>query len=208
MRRWFAAFAALTTPVAIEGILAWQDNWFTYGQMRAQGIEHGMYFWGHPGMWSDAFIINPLVAVMIAKFGNQWTGQQIATITFVAFAVSAGMHYQYSLDTLPSALGGRHRLPPTGIAHFAYMTVILTVVGLFYLCTIGISRTFIAIASMTLLVHVTIGVYVPLKIWTPEWFPQHGIWNALTLVPIGGAAVILGGLSWFALRNRKGVGHE
>lgn len=204
LRRWFAAFAALTLCVLIEGFLSWQDGWLTYGQMRTQGIEQGIFFLGHPGMWMDFFVVNPLLAVMVAKYGEQWTWRQGSVIAVLAIALSAGMHYQYSLDKFPTAFG-HNGLPPTGTVHFVYMAAVFVIVALFYTCTTHSSRAFVLVASGLLLVHVVIGVYVPLKLWTPPWFPQHGIWNALTLVPIGVSALLLGGLSWFALRDRKEV---
>lgn len=198
--KWFAAFAALSFWVIAEGFAAWLDQWLTYGQMRAQGIEQGIFFLGHPGMWMDFFVLNPLLATMVARCANQWTWRQVVFIILLALFLSAGMHYQYAQDPFPTAFG-HHGLPATGWMHFVYMTVAFTIIALFYTCTRHSPRAFVVIASVVLLVHVIIGVYVPLKIWTPIWFPQRGVLNALTLVPIGMSALLISGLAWFALRK-------
>jgi hypothetical protein len=58
--------------VVVQGISSWFDGYLTPAQLRSRGIV-GWSFMQHGGMWSDVFIISPVVAYIVSKYNLEYT---------------------------------------------------------------------------------------------------------------------------------------
>jgi hypothetical protein len=59
--------------IVLEAWLASLDGMFSIRQMRYRGIRDGLPFTGHSAMWSDVFIITPLLVAIWASYAETWT---------------------------------------------------------------------------------------------------------------------------------------
>ncbi len=185
-------------------IAAVNDNMFTVGDMRNKGrrFQKGIPITGHWAMLYLDLVLPLLVGYLIQKYGTWWSDLQLVLMLGLGFVLSGVMHWTYIAGGMkfPEAPTYDGRLTPVGWLHFIYMALALAGIGLFYLCTPKPDAFDVWLATIWLVVHITIGVHVPLKLLKPSWFPYHGAMNVDTLGPIAGAAVVLLGFSMYALR--------
>jgi hypothetical protein len=159
--------------VVLGGFFAYRDKMFFVSQMKGCGIDHGLPFVVHGGMWGDLLIISPLIAVIVCGYGNQWTLSQPCVAIAIGFVVSAGMHYfLYTKGAHPSAHQRGGQLTSCGWIHLVYMGGALAVLILFFFCTPNISNTFLYLTSTLLAVHMFIGSQVVLGFINPSWFDE------------------------------------
>ena len=185
-------FAGLDNFITVEGM-----------QSHGTGFERGIPFDGHmAGKYLDLLTFPVVVATWVALYSHQWKSWQIVLLLVVGVILSGVMHLTYieAGKKFPEYVTYSGKLTSAGCAHVVYMGYGFAIVGLAYLCTKSPEPTLVWLTTAYLVVHVVIGVHVPYKIFTPSWFPYHGIWDAGTLAPILGSAAVLSGLSWWALR--------
>lgn len=95
-----AAFISIF-GVVLGGYCASLNSFLTVGQMRARGINHGLPFIAHLGMWGDLFIITPLVAIIVSRYSEKWSMGNVILASVIAIIASGAMHIFYSHLTFP-----------------------------------------------------------------------------------------------------------
>ncbi len=171
-------------------------------QSKGPGFQKGIPLQGHWAMMYADIILPLLIAYLVAKYGQQWSLQQIGLMIGAGFALSFIMHLTYieAGKHFPEAPTYGGRLTTAGWLHFVYMGLAFAAIGLLYLCTSKPTPFDIWLTTIWLVIHVVVGVHVPLKLLKPDWFPYHGIMDAGTLAPIFASAAILLGMTWWTLR--------
>lgn len=197
-------YTVFMSLVVSSYLLAWDDRMLTVAQMqnKGPGFERGIPLLAH---WAAAyldFVLPILLAILVAKYGEEWTFNQVLVITFIAFVFSGAMHYTYIQGgkVFPEAQTHDGYLTLVGWEHVVYMGAAFAIIGLFFLYTPHPDPFWVYLTAVWLWVHVIIGVHVPMKLLGPAWFPYHGVMDAGTLMPIGGVAAVLAGFCWWALR--------
>ena len=197
--RVYLAFVSLW---ALWLMFAAADKMFTVAQMQSKGeaFARGIPLTGHWAMLYLDFVLPVLLAILVYKYGAEWSLTKILVLLGVGLVLSFVMHLTYidAGKAFPEAPTYGGRLTAAGWLHLLYMGLAFAIIGLFYLGSP--SKFDVWLTTVWLVVHVIVGVHVPLKLLKPVWFPYHGIWDAGTLAPIFGSAAILVGLSWWALR--------
>lgn len=203
----FLVFLAFVAPVALQGLFARQDEFLTPGQVTQWGRK-GLPFVCHGGMWSDVIVFAPVMAFIISNHGAEWDEDWIMAAYVVGLVASYAMH-QYVYVPLGKQIPEAHThdggLTNAGALHLLYMSAGIAVLGLFYLDTPALKAAEVWTVSGLLLVHFVIGTHVPLKTWIKhhpvEWYPRvTTVIDAPTAGTLGGLAVALVGLSFYALR--------
>ncbi len=207
------AFFASAVWVMLTGLAAYLSGEFFLQQMLRKYPEYTEYlpFIAHGGMWGDILIVSPLLGIVVARFGKQWSPGQIATMLVIGMVLSGIMHWQYRQTPFPDSLAWKgapfYGFSLAGIMHFLYMGVVFAVIGLLYFHTPEASRAAIIAASIALGAHVVCGNHIPLAVlnygglfaWCPDFL------NKLTFGTIIGAFVILSILAgWTAGSLRVG----
>src|SRR3990172_7232943 len=79
--------------VVLEGFATYylSQNFWPSQVMERWG-KAGISFFSHGGMWGDLFLLPPLFAFIIVKYGEDWKLEQIALMAAIGFAVTAGNH--------------------------------------------------------------------------------------------------------------------
>lgn len=201
---WFVFFASALLVLG-QVRLASQDRFFTVAQMRSRGEAQGLPLLYHGGvMWSDPLPFGLLLAYMVGSYWGQWSLLQGVVTTAIGLALSALMHFLV-YASLPYAEAHAHdkKLTPAGWLHLFYMGWAFAIIGRFYFCSHGHTVREVVIVSTLLVVHVTIGTHVPLKLWKQrfglDWFPYTKVWEPGTAGVIAVVAAILAVFSWYTL---------
>jgi hypothetical protein len=124
--------------VAIQGICAYLDGYFTQAQMQAHGVWNGYSFLEHGGMWADVFVISPLVAHITGKYRLSYfslKGLAILALA-IALAIAGGIAYNKIGLSIPVAHSHDGRTTPAGWIHGIFMVLGFWIVGMFYLTPI------------------------------------------------------------------------
>lgn len=125
--------------VVVQGILAWRDGYLTQAQMHSHGVMNGYSFMEHGGMWSDVFIVSPLVAYLLAHyrfpFREWWSWLIFAIAVAVAYAANAAYNDIGLRYPVPHNHDGH--ITPAGIIHAGFGVVVLWLVVMFYLTPIN-----------------------------------------------------------------------
>jgi hypothetical protein len=173
---WLNVWTVSSFMVIAQGMAADRDGFCTSKQLKKRGIQ-GLPFAYHGGMWADAFLFGPLVARLVEKYHHEWSVLAWILAFLLGTALSVVMHMMYIWGgrELPEAHTHDGKLTIAGWIHFMYMTLGFTIILLFY---VGTDRTPLAtmVVSGLLLIHVTIGIHLPLRAWVkkakPVWYPK------------------------------------
>src|SRR5258708_3096199 len=65
-------FVCLECLVMVQALLAWQSHFFTVSQMRQVGVNQGLPFVWHFGMWGDLLIVSGLAAYVVGSYSVRW----------------------------------------------------------------------------------------------------------------------------------------
>ena len=194
MRKGIAIFVALEGLVAMQALLAHRDGFVTVAQMQQKGTVHGLPLVWHFGIWGDVFVISPLVAVIGAKYGQQWTMRQILTAALVSLLTTMCMGWIYTFSNTPEAHMQNHEVTGAGLVHLLYMAAAMTVLFLLYFCTAEPSKSFLKITSLLLIVHLLFGTHLILGVidYFAElsWYPDKPLkspigWTTLSVLAVG-----------------------
>ena len=200
---WLSVYGGFLALWLLSYLFAAHDHFVTVHDMQViHGFPKGIPFDGHIAMkYLDVLPFPALMATWVALYGYQWKGWQIIALVAAGFVLSAAMHYTYieGGKKFPEFVTYGGKMTPVFFEHVVFMGFGLGLVGLAYFCTANPSPLFIWVTTIYLIVHVTLGVHVIYKIWTPEWFPYRGI-DMGTLVPVCASTVSLLLMEWNALR--------
>lgn len=170
--------------VAAGAAAAYKDKFFFVRQMKERGFEKGFPFVIHGAMWSDLFIISPLVGFLVAAYASQWSVESWVIAGVAGMLVSLALHFfVYLKGTLPGSHGYNGNLTTAGWIHVVYTALALQIIALFYFATTSIDHTHLLITSILLALHLPTGLIG--QLWAnkrhPEWFPEnplkyYGVW--------------------------------
>jgi hypothetical protein len=197
--------------VLLQGWFASRDNFLTVPQMVWQkGFKQGLPFLYHGGMWADVFLISPLLAYMVGRYGYTWNMASVSWVFAFGLVASVVMHLGVYLRLPhPEAHAYSGELTPAGWIHLPYMAACFTVIALFYLKTSGLTSREVWITTGLLIIHIIVGTHVPLKLWAwnarlegyrADWYPVQPVIDLPTAMTVGGVALLLVLASFYALR--------
>lgn len=183
------------------------DKMFSVVDMQSKGPAFGkgiplVHHWAMRYM--DA-ILPFLLGYLVYRCSQSWLSWDwywLVLIMAAGFAASYFLHLTYveAGKKFPELTTYGGRLVAAGVEHLLYMGYALGIIGMFYLLSIKPAPFDVWMTTIYLVVHVVVGVHVPLKLAPPPTFPYHGIWDGGTLAPIFGTIVLTVGLSLWALR--------
>ena len=182
------AIIAFEGMVILQVLYAWCDEFLTPAQMRRGGIREGLPFMAHGGMWGDLIFISPLVAIIYATDGPEWSSVNVMTAMIGGGVASIVMHETYKRGELPEAHVQFGCLTTAGLIHRWYMAIALAVLGLYYIRAPYTPWTWSV--SALLVLHTIAGTHVVLGLIQPRWYPGRPLHNPETWGVIGGTAIL------------------
>lgn len=188
-------FAILEAMVVLQGVFAYLDRSFWYGQMvRRWGSKKCLPISRHGGIWGDLIILSALAAFLMAESAAHWPSRSAAYAVLIGFAASWGMHQVYRKISWPEAHVRGGFLTGAGWVHFLYMASVISIFVLYYVSA-PYSSTMLW-ASVIIVVHVAIGNHVLLGKKHPEGptLRSPGAWAA-----IGGTATLTFGCTAYRM---------
>ena len=199
-----AAFVFLEALVGLQAWLAYRDHFLTVSQMQGRGINFGLPFAWHFGMWGDVFIVSPLAAYVTGRFSSTWRLRWIVVSMALGMATAIAMSWSYTLPDFQEAHVQNHSVTPAGMVHLFYMALALAIFTQFFFFTEGISRRLLRIASVLLIIHVFLGTLMALGllhlVLPLDWYPAQPLKSVIGWSII---AAVTGGLIW---RNAGNAG--
>jgi hypothetical protein len=185
--------------VLIQGLAAWMDGYFTQDQIkRVHGITSAYSFVQHGGMWSDVFIITPIVAYISSKYELEYTTWRAIILLLAAVVlVYLAMEFVYKPAgiKMPEAHTHDGRTPLTGWVHALYAVAAIWVCVEVYLgwTTPVVSSTDIIVVSLLL----TPFFYLGVAKFSNQWvFDTGAKWQVG--VEIVGLWLLTGWRVWFS----------
>jgi|GEM_PF-1196471 len=177
-----AAFAV------IQGICAYFDGYFTQAQIgKVHEISNAYAFIEHGGMWSDFFIVTPIVAYIISGYRLPYIsvpGFLLFVVTLIV-CIAAGNMYQDMGKILPEAHTHFGHTPLAGWIHGLYAIAAIWICAMFYLTHVEPQPAYDMIAiSIGLTIHTVLGVikFNPNWSWSTEAIIQVAVFIALIWV--------------------------
>lgn len=199
-----AAFIFLEVLVLSQAWLAYRNNFLTVSEMQEGGVDLGLPFIWHFGMWGDAFVISPLVAYFVGRYSSRWRLHWTLASLALGIAVAVIMGWSYTLPNVQEAHVENHRLTAAGVLHLVYMAVALAGFLLFFLFTNDVSRRLLRIASVLVVIHVLAGTHMALGLLhlviPLDWYPAHPLESIVGWIII---AAVSFGLIWRNVGNSK-----
>lgn len=196
--------------VLIEGWLAYVGGMLTPSQMLVKYRNHpqGLPFICHGGMWGDLFLITPIVDIVVALYGDQWSTMQMGVMLGIGMVLSGAMHGVYFMTPFPDSLAWKGGISAAGLVHVVYMGIAFAIIGLLFICTANVPPTYLIVVSVVLTVHVAIANHIVLGwlnesyrwSWCPDFIHKPDPW-----ITIAAAGAILTGLTQWAT-NSIGAG--
>jgi len=178
-----------------EALFAWKDSFLTVAQMRARGLISGIPLLGHGGIWSDALMLTPMLAIITYKYANQWSAKSIllAAVVSLVFTIIMCVVWVKGGFTTPESLTHDGTLTIAGWLHAVYMLGALAIILLFYFATSRLTSTPVIIVSLILAAHVVIANHIPLSLIGPDWYNGRNYRDLSTWAMV---IVIWGALTW------------
>lgn len=187
-----AILIGLSAELLVIGgaLAAYRDQFFFVSQMKKRGFSQGFPFVIHGGMWSDFFIISPVIAFLTYVYASQWSVTEWVIAGIAGIIISLLLHFLvYIKGNLPGSHGYRGKTTIAGWLHILYTALALAILTLFYFCTSGIHHDVLIIVSVILALHPftpLVGQALANK-YGPGWFPENpfavpAIWIALIII--------------------------
>jgi hypothetical protein len=197
-----AAFVFLEALVALQAWLAYQDHFLTVLQMQGRGVNLGLPFVWHFGMWGDVFIVSPLTAYVTGRFSKSWRLRWILLSLAIGLAAAVAMSWSYTLPDVQEAHVQHHSLTPAGWVHLVYMALALAILIQFFFFTENIPSRLLRRGSVLLVVHVILGTHMALGalhlVIPLDWYPGEPLKSIIGWSII---AAVAGGLTWRVAGN-------
>lgn len=170
-------FVVLEALVVIQAFLANRDNFLTVYQMHNRGIEQGLPFVWHFGMWGDFFFVSAASAIIVHLYGAEWTARDIAAATLCGTIVTIVMAWTFTMHNTPEAHMLNHTITPAGWVHLLYMLIALPVFILFYFFTSGPAAAVLIFAGAGLILHIVLSTHIVVKVLVKagriDWYPPQ-----------------------------------
>lgn len=183
--------------VLLGAWIAHKDGFFSVDEMRKRGIQHGLPFAGHAGMWGDAIAISPILGIATAGYCTQWSIGNILLSALVAFAASAALHFfVYVKGTLPGTHAEGGKLTRSGWVHLVYMGYAFTILILLYFFTKNVDHVFLVLVSIILPVHIWFGSLMNLDLMKQDWFPEKPLKSPFGWMSVAIVAVLVTIQTW------------
>lgn len=165
--------------------------------MRQRGIDHGLPFVWHFGMWGDVFIVSGLAAYVIDRYSHDWRVRWILLSLALGFISAALFSWTYTFSVMPEAHVQDHCLTAAGVGHLFYMAITLSVFIQFFFFTEHISAQLLRTVSVLLFVHVFLGTHMVLGIlnavFSLDWYPAQPLKSVFGWMTVAALAL---GLIW------------
>ncbi len=171
--------------------VGWANGFATVEQMREGGVLKGLPIFWHEAMWSDLINISPMIGIIVVNCSSRWTVTEWLLAGAIGLAGSILMHYTYTMGNMAEAHVQNHRLTTAAIPHFFFMWMAISILLLFYFRTERQPWEFVWSCSALLIVHLIVATHIPMKVWSPEWFPEQQILDIPTVSVIVGCSVVL-----------------
>ncbi|MDE1919210.1 MAG: hypothetical protein KGH56_00770 [Patescibacteria group bacterium] len=175
----------LEAMVVLQGLLAYRDGFFFPSQM-LERTKAGLSFIEHAGMWADLIVLSPLLAIIVAYRGEEWSLADIMIAGVFGLAVSVGMHEQYKQIPWPEAHVQNGGLTLVGWIHVVYMAVAVGKLGLYFLS--GEYTSYMWWVSLVVVGIVFVGNHMLFGSNPPEHYPGRPIENVGGWLAIAGTA--------------------
>jgi len=200
--RFWVSLIALEGLWLLGAIAAHKGGMLTVSQMQSRGIEQGLPYLGHMGMWSDLILVGPVLAFLVAWYGDQWSLREWLIVLALGMAASFFMHNLWAKDTMIQSQVEGGRLTAAGLIHIPHMAIIVAILLLTAFFTKGVSWSVYGGVALVIAIHFFVGTHTLLKILRPAWFPQQSIIDLTTaMVYVGGALLILVAGLWLIARS-------
>jgi hypothetical protein len=148
---------------------AYRDKYAFAWQVRTLPVvpEKFLTFWGHAGMHSDFWVVNPVVAHILAKHAASWSLSNFSIIFAAAAFAGALVLIAILQDSLKVASAHAHKglLRLAGAIHYLSYTITMSVAVAFYLLTdrANVDTREVVIITIALMTHWAISVLHPPK---------------------------------------------
>jgi hypothetical protein len=200
------AFITLELLLLLQAAISYSDHFFSVTQMRQYGFSQGLPFLWHFGMWGDAVVISPLVALVVGRYSYEWKWKTLFYAALTATLVTILYGWIFTLSDYPEAHVQHHRLTTAGIIHLIYMLPTLTVFLIFFLATNRVSKRFAITVSVIIVLHVFVGTHMVLGIinwlYPLDWFPGQPLRSMTGWITILVLALIL---TWRVLSHESNL---
>jgi hypothetical protein len=189
-----ALFFLLEGLVLAQAILSFFEGFLTVDQMKRKGIEQGLPFLWHLGMWGDILLISPLAALIVIRYSRTWFVFDICIAIILSVFLSVLMHWFYTFSEIPEAHIRSHALTSVGYIHAIYMVIVMSVFVLLYFFTPMVPRIFAIATTLLLIVHIFLGTHLALGVLLITvgmlWYPYHPLsdvssWSAFLFSSVG-----------------------
>jgi len=191
------AFVSLECLVAVQALLVYRDHFLTVSQMQQRGVDQGLPFVWHFGMWGDLLIVSGLAAYVIGRYFSCWHGQRMLVSLALGFSSAALLSWIYTFSGMPEAHVQNHRLTVAGMVHLFYMAIAFAVFIQFFFFTKDISVRLLRAVSVLLFVHVFFGTHMALGIMNVisplDWYPAQPLKSFFGWITV---ATVAFGLAW------------
>jgi hypothetical protein len=171
--------------VGIQGVCAYLDGYFSQAQiLEVHGIRNAYAFLEHGGMWTDVFVITPIVAYIMNRYRLPYVSVSGIIILLLAVVVcfAAGSMYQEMGKITPEAHTHFGHTPLAGWVHGLYAIAALWICAMFYLTHVEPQPAYGMIAiSIGLTAHAVLGVtkFNPNWSWSTGAIIQVAVFIAL-----------------------------
>lgn len=187
-----AVFSAGILLVIVQGECSNYDGYFTRSQMLWEHqLEKGNSFLQHGGMWSDVFVITPLVAYITGL--NHLPYRSPWSLTFLGVDLAfwwIASRYFKSLP-LPEAHNHDGRITVAGWIHLGFAVIAMWILALFYFSHPPMRE--LVVVSIILTPFFFLGIWKIDKDW--RWNPV-AVW-----VTIGGPVLVWSVVVWRRLHS-------
>jgi hypothetical protein len=140
--------------VVLQGIASWKDGYFSQLQLYSRAKRNSWAFIEHGGMWSDVFVISPIVAFAVSKYQLHYFSTWGLVILFVAIVLSLAMGELYKAGgaITPEAHTHDGKTTVAGWIHGIFAVAAIWIVSMVYigLTTPAVSKTDIIVFSILL----------------------------------------------------------
>lgn len=191
------AFVFLECLVVVQVLLVYRDHFLTVSQMQQRGVDQGLPFIWHFGMWGDLLIVSGLAAYIIGRYFHRWHGQQMLVSLALGSSLATILSWTYTFSGMPEAHVQNHHLTVAGIVHLFYMAIALAVFVQFFFFTKDISARLLRLVSVLLFIHMFFGTHMALGIMNVvsplDWYSAQPLKSVFGWIII---ATVAFGLTW------------
>ena len=127
-------------------------------------------------IWADIFWLPWILGYIVYKNGDQWNKGDVVVMGIVSFVLTYLFHrYAILTGEYPATLGWKESHTLVGYLHIPYMTVVLTIIGLYFLRSTPDTWTAVVV-GLALLVQVGLDLHLPMKFIQAKyqfaWYPN------------------------------------